>query len=945
MTPRKAKELLGLYFGSEAANAFDPLWPETMLGVAPGADRSEVIDALRKRLTVLADHPLADDDDAHLTARVLRSVAAQMIDGPGADWTSELEAQLDAPTMRGPVPLSITGQPAARPPREPLMSDQERAFRRQARALVAASGASPSTFVQLYALAEADGLASDTVDRFLAELVSPVQTGDDGPRDAGHAISNRREVTFEPAGERSSQGLWIVAGALVTLAVVAISIVFVMAVLNKQGTPASTAPPVQPPLTTGAGTTEPPSGPAVESGQSIPQPPVNPRRNPPSSDGPPDGRVFARSLADALKPDVSAQQRERTVLGAIDTLRRWWPRIDPASRVASVQLIVAGAADLSQNDASRDALVAKLRAFPSDPTAPAAVWHTTATAGLAAVLGRERELPPHVLSVCREILASTTGQASLTRRSGSTFDEAAADALLSLPQALLSNADQSASVTQSQADSWLVALRAATGIGGSADDAAKRTDAAILDTVERLLTSVPHASESRSVFDFCAALLAQARFREGDAGRDRVLAWFADVRLSAADVHLITAAVATRSSAAGIEPTMVLSPVATQADRDDLRAKYAEAWTRAASKLSGTGSGGANGDWYDAARAALITANQATGDLEQLGAAATLSRYSQAASLRSRGLPSPVPTGEAVPGIVPSPFKVVLTLPPGSGDGEWGKRFLGESRTANARLSRIAEFEQMPAPGPIDCEVLAEAALLSTGETRASAQRAVLKRTDHPPMVNAVLETLPRVKRSANAGEFLAQFSLAGTLPSTSDRWSFHFRKALVERLLTLLAFSNTTVAADRVSVILAESWSVIAGTPGSESGTVAELDGPTESVVAATRAYNALITQVRQQVPAPTAIIHPDTIERARAGRLLVARGLPQAFAANQVSAVEALAVIVAAERPASIDLCKSIISSLNVERAAARSIAPQIRATEAAALRLWAIRMGEPL
>ena len=176
----------------------------------------------------------------------------------------------------------------------------------------------------------------------------------------------------------------------------------------------------------------------------------------------------------------------------------------------------------------------------------------------------------------------------------------------------------------------------------------------------------------------------------------------------------------------------------------------------------------------------------------------------------------------------------------------------------------------------------------------------------------------------------------------TSDRWYFHFRKALVERLLTLLAFSNATVAADRVSAALAEAWNTVAGGP---AGDVPEVDGPTESVAAAVRAFSALTTQVRQQVPGPTALINPDALERSHAGRVLVARGLPQAFAANQVSAVEALAVLTAAERPAAADQCRSAVAEMNAERAVVRSVAAQIRVVEAAALRLWAIRLGDPL
>lgn len=931
MTPRKAKDLLGRYFGQEAVNAFDPLWPETMLGTAPGAPRDAVLIALRHRLALIERHPDNVDDDALLMGRVLRSVAAQMIDGPGAEWSEELEAELHHQPHGHAHAAPIRIKHA-----DHIPSEAGKLFRKQARALVAVNGTTPQTIAQLYALADADGLPPSDVEDFLAELITPVQ-GDEEDRQhraqtAQAHTHTGSDYTYKPGPDPAAQRLLLAIGAIITLAIVAAAIAAIVIITGKQANPSGAGNTPDSPASAkpGTGTSTPNAAP-----QTPETPPTRVRPSPPTADGPPDGRVFARSLNDALNANVPAPQRERTILSGIDTLRRWWPRIDPGSRIAAVQAILNGAIDLSQSDATRESLISALKKMPVESATPAAIWHEAASVGLASVLIRERELPAPVIQTCKDILSAATGSA--VRRNNSTFEEGAVDALVAMPQRLLTKPDQPSAVTRAQADGWLTALRAAVA-AGSADDAAKRSDTAILNTVERLLTSAPNASESRAVFDFAGALLIQVRFREGDPGRERVLSWFADTRFTVSDIHLITSAVATRSAAAGIEATMVLSPAATQAQRDDLRAKYAEAWARP-TVAAPSPSGGSNSDWFDAARSILAESNQATGDLEQLTAAAKLAAVNQAASLRSRGLPAavsppPINTGS-------STIKISYNTS-GNGDGEWARRFLTESRTSAARLGRITEFEQLASPGPVDCEVLAEAALTGTGETRAAAQRAALKRTEEAAMVNAVLEALPKVRRNANAGDFLGQFTLAGTLPVTSERWSIHFRKALIERLLTLLSAANATVAADRVSASLAEEWATIAGSAVTQ---VQETEGPTESVLAAAHAYNVLITQIRQQVPAPTALIHPDMLDRAHAGRLLVANGLPQAFAANQVSAVEALAVLIAAERPAATDQCRALIAAMTQERAAARSIAVQIRITEATALRLWAIRLGEPL
>ncbi|MFT3684833.1 MAG: hypothetical protein QM783_07875 [Phycisphaerales bacterium] len=450
MTPRKAKKLLEQFFGPQAATMFDPLWPETMLGVAPGAGRDEVMVALRHRLTTMALHGDGPSDDGMVMARVLRSVAAQMVDGPGAEWTEDLESELGAPQLR--LSLADAAEPLQEPaesdrfvaPVPPVISESERVFRRQARAMVATHGASAGTVARLHALAQADGLPASVVQSFLDELVTPAEREPGEPTSTGYSSVNASGWSgssgvdvFGSSGERSgNSNLLIAVGAVVTLAVVAFSIFAAVAIINKREHPATPPNPPLPNPPTQQQTGTKSNSTQGEPQQNTPAPPV--KQAPPTADGPPDGRVFVRTISDALRTQGPSPQKERVVIEAIETLRRWWPRIDGASRVAAVQFISQGAVDLSQSDGSRDALVAAIKRAPTDPTAAGAVWHSTATAGLCAVLSRERELPPSLLDAARERLAELTGQGIASRRGPTTFDEAAVNALLVLPPTLLS---------------------------------------------------------------------------------------------------------------------------------------------------------------------------------------------------------------------------------------------------------------------------------------------------------------------------------------------------------------------------------------------------------------------------------------------------------------------------------------------------------------------------
>jgi hypothetical protein len=85
--------------------------------------------------------------------------------------------------------------------------------------------------------------------------------------------------------------------------------------------------------------------------------------------------------------------------------------------------------------------------------------------------------------------------------------------------------------------------------------------------------------------------------------------------------------------------------------------------------------------------------------------------------------------------------------------------------------------------------------------------------------------------------------------------------------------------------------------------------------------------------------------IDRRRSGRLSLASGPVQRFAAEQSSIAEVMGYVVASERPSRAPDINAALDRLASERRLASSVFEQIEATERAMLALWMIRFGEQL
>lgn len=957
MTPARARALLLTYFGQSAVDSFDPLWPETLLEIASGTEHAAVISALRSKVATIDRHENAASDEAELLKHVLKSVAAQMIEGPGAAWSDEMDAALAGNARTAAIKhatVRVSDREHVAATEQEQESPEFLAFREAVLSQLAEEGMTDATLPRLHMLAAMHELPPSAVDAVLVDVQYHLPTG------AAHVVPLREEsdVEVEPVsigGPERDKG----PSDAVRLAVLGGAAVVGLVLITGAGLAAYSllkkpAPPVPAPAPTPAQTATNPSTvqPNAETPKVEALPPVAS-----IPEGMPDGRVLLRDLRSAVKAGpMEGSDRLKLLSAGTQKLRSWWPRLEPSVRTASVEAIVEGAYIASKDDALTQQYLAAIGPGRDGVVgAERSVWSDACAAGLLTRLMRERELPRSMAETIERKLASEFGGTIPAGVLGQQTFGAGVLAWLRVSSIRIVKGEDSplppgpelaerVRLTGEAASQWHSALVAQVGATQNQDAAERLVDTLTLEAIERALVEGPELLEHRAAYEVVGKWLATVKFREGDSSRDRLLGWLGDMRISIGDIHVVTSILASRSGSSAVAPNMVLSPSATAADRDTLRAEYKQAWA-----LTRTGPDSmTSGPWLDRAKNAETEAAAASDDIEQLTAAVMLAQMNKAAAERMRGqmsvLPEITPIASGASGSVTTQALAsgkLIIMPQGGSDGEWAKRYLGESRSANAKLACILDLGENQI-GPIDCEVLAEVALSASGELRSAAQKAALSRSHQPAMINAVLEYFPRAPRSSKNGEFLANLTMAGQVPYGSEQWTSHYRRALVEKFLQTTAASNFTVAADRHAATLAISYAI---TAGHEPAEITEADGPVQAVEAAESLFEAYRTQAKTLGATPAGQQAIADIEFRKDGRLLVANGLVQQFAAYQVSAAEMLGMVVTLEKPVSTDDCRAIVSEMQSARAGVSSVTHQLRIVEHAMMKLWALRLGEKL
>ncbi|MFO0375798.1 MAG: hypothetical protein ACK51N_01985 [bacterium] len=570
------------------------------------------------------------------------------------------------------------------------------------------------------------------------------------------------------------------------------------------------------------------------------------------------------------------------------------------------------------------------------PLSSTGVLTETWTAGTLARLSREREASPGLLTPAVARLVELTGRAA--GPGGAVWPAGAAASLAGMPGRLVAGQSPEASVAAGA--TWEQAVRAIWSVpsglpeaGADQATAARLAENVLLDGIERLLVTGSEPSDDRAMYDMLFAFAARQRWRSDDGSRERLLRWFADERVSGADLHVLTAAIVGRSSAEGVDMSMVLAAGADAAARQVARAAFAQAWglERAA------GGRAARGRMYqrlDEAAARSASLGAPDGDLRAVLNFAMVSRVGAG----------------YVTGMDPGDVVDAATLPSGAakiryteggganGDGEWAARFLSE-RSAALRLERLRELDTRGSPlGPVDAEVLVEAAVLGTADVRTAAERILPKFGSELTVVNGLLEILPRAPRRRSLMDTIAQVAQRPLIGVPPERWLFEARKSLVERALELMSTGDADVGrVDEMVIALAGHYQAMAGTA---SATAPLENEASDALIDAAAALGALLRrQAEQLVPSREAPLRLDEVQARFQARMAAAVGPIQRFACHQLMIVETAAYITAISRPADAPRVAEVLAQMSASRRRATHIFGQLRAVEQAIAELWTI------
>ncbi|MEQ8845495.1 MAG: hypothetical protein RIB58_11635 [Phycisphaerales bacterium] len=915
-TPREAAiaGILGLDPNADAAG---------LIGVdAANTDDGEIVEALNQKLAMVNAHryggtPLGDE--ARLA---LHAAAAQLLGGRRRSWDGDSSAQADLPAR--------WSRTSALPPAQQALQQDA------VMALGAHGGWNATTMRHLSMLAHARGLTADDLAVALTRLarqsgpaLPSVQATSNG-RGAGDDQRTDDSGRFEPEQVRArSSGdmalLGAMAVAVILTLVAAAAVLIAIPVMRSGGLNAQRAAEQEQASATGA------EQPAAETD---PQPATGDT----SSDrvaelstdraAVPDTRLDTiltdlRLAAERRRADDPTAQRvlERAVIALADN----WPRMPADRRLAALGLVIDHLYLVRSDPAATrrvvDFLIGPMSA-DSSPTLAARVFQVA----LVVRLAQEPDLPGAVVEAMRVFLLN---EAPVEARAAGDFSSGLAVALRD-ELAKLSDSDGFVA----EPDAWQAWLACAQGLSASEPTLAQRL---ILAALEAVLLRGPEPTDER-VFQIVRRLVVALPWRAEDESRGRVLAWFDDPAVTVADLHAVTNVLATASSAAGVDATMVLPVLASQAQRVQVRDRFAASWN----VQSVIAHDVVTNRWLSEARRHLdeLLPQQQT---QAAFDAAISARLNAAGALLWQGRANEADT-------------VMLTLRDGlnttanraaagtrsiymashSDPSPWALEYLQERRP-ELQIDLLDELAQRGPTHAVEAELVALAFLRgSTIGIRQRAGNILLGHARRPVVIAAVLETLPLPGADPRRRELVEM--VTGVRLPRGDNWELVARRELVERLLELLAAEGELAQIDRAAAAIGNAYStaLVASPEASSEDTL-----PTE--LAAELLWTNARARADRLVPPTVWPWTPAEVDRRLAGRTRLAGGRVQWFAAYQAALAEIELYNAAADRPSLALRLADELESMQDDRRTARSVLEQIAITERTRLRVWLLVLSD--
>ncbi|MBX3377484.1 MAG: hypothetical protein KF678_10835 [Phycisphaeraceae bacterium] len=651
--------------------------------------------------------------------------------------------------------------------------------------------------------------------------------------------------------------------------------------------------------------------------------------------------IAACTEALAIEPAAAVSQLEPVIA----RLAAHWPALPRDNRIAAHDALVEflyrcgpapGIAERAIGAIGRHA-----GAFEAGPAADkvevtSSIW----SVGMLARLGRERDLSGTTKNAIESALVAAMGPARASM--DPSFESGATVAAQAWP-ARLTPTEPSQEASLSAWSAWASCAAALSGLSVASDHAmGQRT---ILAGLETLLVQGPEPNANRSVASVISELVGRITWRAEDESRQWLLRWFADRRISTADLNVVTSTLATRSAAEGIDLTMVLSTSASDNTRAELRERYATIW----SIRDALARDEQIVQWAELTREAINSSYTSSSETDDFAAGVALLRLNEAAWWQWKGDAAEVtrilndPRGPVDQAMSLSVRERQDAAAPDLSDGAWAERYFGAKNNVRAKRELIDQLANATTIGPTDAEVLmGEAFTGSPQDIRAAAQEAVKKHAESASMLNALLERLPRVPRTAAAAELVSV--VAGKpLPGFRDpEWPMAARRAVVERLLESIASESPRVRIDRLSIVLSACYRGMAAPAPIPPDQRAARVQPAAHASAAEvyRRWRAMADKLAPSTPPPISL---DQIERRRVSRQSQARGMVQAFAAEQASIVEIMSYTITCEQPASADQVRLILSNMAADRRRAAHVLEQIKIAERAIGQLWLVRFKQ--
>ncbi|GAB4383637.1 MAG: hypothetical protein Kow0022_03990 [Phycisphaerales bacterium] len=548
--------------------------------------------------------------------------------------------------------------------------------------------------------------------------------------------------------------------------------------------------------------------------------------------------------------------------------------------------------------------------------------------GMLTRLRRENELSAQNQSLIdRQLGAALQG----VRPVQLSFAEGAISALQVMAE-LLASQEQDAS------DVWKAWADAVTTL--TLSDTSRRA-LLLARGAELMLTSPGPAHRRADRFESIACVIAAMPWKQSPECRSWFVRQFDNRDVDTPTLSAATQALVARSEADGVDPTMVLAATASDLDRRSLRDRYITAWG-----LDEAGSGVEVLDrLVDAAREIAPELAGSAEPEEMLRSAVELARLNAAAAAAWQGDGAAalrlldaykVPDLPALPGATD-----VEGMP--EGNANWAERYLAAGANIEKRLELLRELRSSSRAdlSVVDAEVLVAEAIRGSGSSvRDAAMELVDLYGSSVHVVNALLEESPRMPPVQGIADLIVNVTASPLPDRNSPSWRAAVRRALVERLLQLLAAEGKTAGIDTLASFLDDAYMerVIVTQAGPSSG-----DALTPAAERSAGLLRARWTRLAERaIASPSLSLSLDEIERRRAGRASLANGLVQRFVVEQSALGETMGYVVAAERPGAAPAVQAVLDRMERQLQRATHVFEQVALVERAMLDLWMIRLG---